>query len=91
MPQGASDQGFVVRMKGLEPPSLAALDPKSSASTNFATSAMILLKHRFLIDLIIPVFYLFPTGIHRSHFQALKMECKDRYSLNFCNVTIRIF
>jgi hypothetical protein len=28
-----------VRMKGLEPPCLAALDPKSSASTNFATSA----------------------------------------------------
>jgi hypothetical protein len=26
-------------MKGLEPPRLAALDPKSSASTNFATSA----------------------------------------------------
>ncbi len=30
---------FFVRMKGLEPPSLTALDPKSSASTNFATSA----------------------------------------------------
>ena len=30
---------FVVRMEGLEPPCLAALDPKSSASTNFATSA----------------------------------------------------
>lgn len=30
---------FKVRMKGLEPPCLAALDPKSSASTNFATSA----------------------------------------------------
>ncbi len=30
---------FFVRMEGLEPPSLAALDPKSSASTNFATSA----------------------------------------------------
>jgi len=28
-----------VRMEGLEPPCLAALDPKSSASTNFATSA----------------------------------------------------
>ncbi len=27
-------------MKGLEPPRLATLDPKSSASTNFATSAM---------------------------------------------------
>ena len=39
MPQGDLDQGLLVRMKGLEPPSLAALDPKSSASTNFATSA----------------------------------------------------
>ena len=29
-----------VRMEGLEPPCLAALDPKSSASTNFATSAL---------------------------------------------------
>ena len=28
-----------VRMEGLEPPCLAALDPKSSASTNSATSA----------------------------------------------------
>lgn|GEM_PF-2072018 len=35
------DQGFsYVRMEGLEPPCLAALDPKSSASTNFATSAL---------------------------------------------------
>ena len=29
-----------VRMEGLEPPCLAALDPKSNASTNFATSAI---------------------------------------------------
>jgi hypothetical protein len=28
-----------VRVEGLEPPRLAALDPKSSASTNFATPA----------------------------------------------------
>ena len=27
-------------MEGLEPPRLAALEPKSSASTNFATSAV---------------------------------------------------
>lgn len=34
------DEGtFSVRMEGLEPPCLAALDPKSSASTNSATSA----------------------------------------------------
>ena len=26
-------------MKGLEPPRLSALDPKSSAATNYATSA----------------------------------------------------
>jgi len=29
-----------VRMEGLEPTHLAALDPKSSVSTNFTTSAI---------------------------------------------------
>ena len=32
-------EGSIVRMEGLEPPWVAPLDPKSSASTNFATSA----------------------------------------------------
>ena len=31
----------MVRVKGLEPPCLAALDPKSSASANFATPAVV--------------------------------------------------
>ena len=31
----------LVRMKGLEPPRLSALDPKSSAATNYATSAIL--------------------------------------------------
>ena len=34
----------MVRVEGLEPPQLASLDPKSSASTNSATPAYILLK-----------------------------------------------
>ena len=34
----------LVRMEGLEPPRLAALDPKSSVSTNFTTSAVDFLK-----------------------------------------------
>src|SRR5690606_27526110 len=32
-------QAHVVRMRGVEPPRLAALEPKSSASTSSATSA----------------------------------------------------
>jgi hypothetical protein len=31
---------FTVRKKGLEPPRLAAPDPKSGAATNYATSAL---------------------------------------------------
>ncbi len=38
-----------VRMKGLEPPRLSALDPKSSAATNYATSAIMLRRYTFLI------------------------------------------
>ena len=33
----------MVQMKGVEPPRLSALDPKSSASANFATSAYYIL------------------------------------------------
>ncbi len=38
MPFGIKGSGFV-RMEGLEPPRLAAPDPKSGAATNYATSA----------------------------------------------------
>ena len=34
----------MVRVKGLEPPLRKELDPKSSASTNFATSAFVSAK-----------------------------------------------
>ena len=33
-----------VRAKGLEPPRLTALDPKSSAATNYATCALLLVS-----------------------------------------------
>lgn len=33
---------ILVRMKGLEPPRLSTLEPKSSAATNYATSALLL-------------------------------------------------
>lgn len=55
-----------MRMKGLEPPCLTALDPKSSASTNSATSAdkfknlfPILNKFMFMLSAnrVMPVFY----------------------------------
>ena len=35
-----------VRKKGLEPPRLAAPDPKSGAATNYATSAFRIFKSR---------------------------------------------
>ena len=35
---------FSVRAKGLEPPRLTALDPKSSAATNYATRALLLVS-----------------------------------------------
>ena len=33
------NQSLIVRLKGVEPPRLAALDPKSSVSTNSTTAA----------------------------------------------------
>ncbi len=38
--------GFpLVRMKGLEPPRLAAPDPKSGSATNYDTCALLLFKN----------------------------------------------
>jgi hypothetical protein len=48
--EGTGDKTFrnEVLQRGLEPLRLAALDPKSSASTNFATEALL---HSFLLEL----------------------------------------
>ncbi len=42
---------FGVRMKGVEPPRLAALDPKSSVSTSSTTSALLLYLKNELINI----------------------------------------
>jgi hypothetical protein len=62
-----------VRIEGLEPPCLAALDPKSSASTNFATSAMdsissgfFLVKNRSaIVDAKVRVILNFPQALKK--------------------------
>lgn len=61
-----------VRVEGLEPPSLAALDPKSSVSTNFTTPATqkrsakvrILLHIQSLFESFFEIFFLFPRRCH---------------------------
>ena len=47
--KGDIDPLNFVRMEGLEPPCPEALDPKSSASTNFATSAKRIAKVFFYL------------------------------------------
>lgn len=44
--------GLFVRMEGLEPTRLAALDPKSSMSTNFTTSAILKNYIKTLFDIL---------------------------------------
>jgi flavin reductase (DIM6/NTAB) family NADH-FMN oxidoreductase RutF len=56
---------FLVRMEGLEPAHLSALDPKSSVSTNFTTSANFISINRFRLT--------YPNSL------LLKSECKDIY------------
>ena len=41
---------LVVRLKGLEPPRLSSLDPKSSAATNYATAAKWTAKIQFILQ-----------------------------------------
>lgn len=47
-----SEQSLLVRIEGLEPPRLAAPDPKSGAATNYAISALLHDKYRGFVVMI---------------------------------------
>ena len=55
-----------VRMEGLEPPRLAAPDPKSGAATNYATSALVffsgLQRYNFFISFVNNLIFILPIG-----------------------------
>ena len=61
-----------VRMKGLEPPRLTTLDPKSSAATNYATCAIPSTKVRNILKRtkLLSVFFLslFFVGVKKVKF-----------------------
>ena len=59
-------EGSVVRMKGLEPPRLAAPDPKSGTATNYATSAIKISVVKWNLSQIIRARP--PAGEHGSNY-----------------------
>ena len=63
-----------VRVEGLEPPRLAAPDPKSGASTNFATPAIHWLSNH----------YVWPFGKSGAKIKSFSIEKrKSNFSRNF--------
>ena len=70
-------------MEGVEPPRLAALDPKSSASTNSATSAVRIMKYNNavltfdFINFTLRTRYRHgPKGVSLIKGRAPKTDCK---------------
>ncbi len=65
-------------MKGLEPPCLAAPDPKSGASTNFATSA----KY-FLLLRGVQIYYFFKIKLYKKKFGDYLYLKRIRIEIHF--------
>ena len=69
-------------MEGLEPTHLSALDPKSSVSTNFTTSALSLVINHLII---------FYFNLQEFRLILFKLECKDIYIFNYTLTEIIFF
>jgi hypothetical protein len=65
----------VVRVEGLEPPRLAAPEPKSGASTNFATPALKI--------------FMFLTRLYQKHYQV--SSAKMHFSKLFFTLNLKMF
>ncbi len=84
-------RGFLVRAKGLEPPHLAAPDPKSGTSTNFATPAYSVCNYQFAItnaDTIDNQISKYLLGCKGSEFFLLCQSKKEKYF--YCSVFLQI-
>ena len=68
-----------VRVKGLEPPRLSSLDPKSSAATNYATRANPIAKVRIIFKMANILGYIFIKDKEKSLSQ---FDCeRDRLNI----------
>mgnify|MGYP001053210348 CR=1 FL=1 len=94
--------GALVRMKGLEPPRLTALDPKSSAATNYATSAkfevakigVFLLPPNFITTFFLCNLFFFLLNVkflYQKRSNVFTLFSIPKYSCTFKNVGIFVF
>ena len=91
-----------VRMKGLEPPRLTTLDPKSSAATNYATSAkfevakigVFLLPPNFITTFFLCSLFFFLLNVkflYQKRSNVFTLFSIPKYSCTFKNVGIFVF
>ena len=91
-----------VRMKGLEPPRLTTLDPKSSAATKYATSAkfevakigVFLLPPNFITTFFLCNLFFFLLNVkflYQKRSNVFTLFSIPKYSCTFKNVGIFVF
>src|SRR6476620_5091529 len=82
---------LMVRVEGLEPPCLAASDPKSDTSTNFATPALRLKVCSLKPKVAVATLHLLPYAIHL--YWGAKVRVSDYLKLNYtkflCSLSLK--